>query len=497
MKRFVSALLAVCMIIGCVVLVGCAKPTSIFSRPLAKRDKLTADGKKVEWLDVASFCTYYGVYDEKMNNFDVAICESRNLGAEGIAKLNAAGVYTICYITIGEDDSLNVVDGLGEGGWASYYIYEDGAPKQNTNWGSYFVDAGSPVWQEIILEKARKILNMGADGLFLDTVDSVDVDSNTLGGMVSLIKRLRAEFPKAKLVVNRGFSVLEYIAPYIDGLMFESFNTTWDFVKGCSTDLSESATEYNVATAVNTINKQRQYYYFPVFALDYINEYEDYLIQHYMDRSWTYDFLSYFTPAKNLDMVYTFSETPKSDRGSIALKGEGDIAQTAGKPNGDTSSKNLAYVKNKTAFEVDSYYSNDYRANKTAALNDGFISETMYWAKRAWASAEEKVTGNEVYTQDHWIEATFSERKSVSRVNVYWGFDNGAYYSGQTVVVQAFVNGQWQEVARVDNIPSNTNKTVITFTAVNTQKIRIIQPAGQGASFRPGLMWVGEVEIYA
>lgn len=497
MKKIASMLIAICMIIGCVILAACAPRISIFSRPLANREKWTEDGKKVEWLDVTSFSTYYGPYDEKQENYDVAICESKNLGVDGITKLNAAGVYTICYITIGEDDSLNTGDGLGEGGWASYYIYENGAPKKNENWNSYFVDAGSPVWQEMVLEKARKILNMGADGLFLDTVDSVDVDMNTQGGMVSLIKRLRDEFPDAKLVVNRGFSVLEYIAQYIDGLMFESFNTTWDFVKGESVQLSDSANEYNIATAVNTINKQRQYHYFPVFALDYINDSDDFLIQTYMDRSWTYDFISYFTTANKLDMVYVFEETPRSARGSIALIGEGDIAQTAGQPNGDTSAANLAYVKNKVTLEVDSYYSADYKNNKTAALNDAYISETMYWAKRAWASGEEKPDVGAEYTVDHWIEATFAERKDVSKVNVYWGFDNGAYYSGQTVIVQAFIDNEWKEVARVDNIESNTSKTEISFNTVNVQKIRIVQPAGFGVSYRRGIMWVGEIEIYA
>lgn len=508
MKKIMSIISAVSAAVCCTLFTGCAtrqpvqtEPTdveiSIFSRPLADRSSFTEDGKKVAWQDVESFSCYYGAYTDKQENYDVAICESKNLGAEGIAKLNAAGVYTICYITVGEDPDLNTGDGLGEGGYASYYIYENGAPKRNDNWNSYFVDAGSPVWQEMIIEKARKILDMGADGLFMDTIDSVDVDMNTLGGMVSLIKRLREEFPNAKLVANRGFSALPYVSRYIDGLMFESFNTTWDFAKDYAVDLSESATEYNVATAVNVINKQRQYYYFPVFALDYINPNDDYLIQSYLDRSWTYDFIGYMTTAHKLDDVYVYSEKPKSARGSIALKGEGDIAQTAGQPNGDTSANNLAYVKNGATFEVDSYYSNDYRANKTAALNDGFISETMYWAKRAWASGEEKPDTGEEYAEDHWIEATLAERTSVSKVNVYWGFDNGAYYSGQTVVVEALVDGEWTEVARVENIEAGSDKTELTFTAVNTTKIRIVQPAGKGAAFRPGLMWVGEIEIYA
>lgn len=502
MKKIVSVIMAVCVALFCGLTVGCSAgdrtvEVSIFSRPSAKRGSLTAEGKKVEWLDVESFCCYYGAYDQKMENYDVAICESKNLGAEGIAKLNTAGVYTICYISIGEDTDLGEGDGLGEGGYASYYIYENGAPKKNDNWNSYFVDGGNPVWQEMILEKARKILDMGADGLFMDTIDSVDVDANTLGGMVSLIKRLHEEFPDKKLVANRGFSTLEYISDYIDGLMFESFNTTWDFTKDCSVDLSESANEYNISTAVNIINRQRQYHYFPVFALDYINARDDYLIQYFIDRSWTYDFIPYLTTANKLNEVYTYTEKPKSARGSIALKGEGDIAQTAGQPNGDTSAANLAYVKNGVTLEVDSYYSNDYRANKTAALNDAFISETMYWAKRAWASGEEKPDVGEAYTVDHWIEATFSERKSVSEVIVHWGFDNGAYYAGQTVIIEAFIDGEWKEIARKENIPSGIDRTDVTFDAVSTQKLRIVQPAGKGASFRPGLMWVGEIEIYA
>ena len=164
----------------------------------------------------------------------------------------------------------------------------------NTNWNSYFVDAGSPVWQEIIIERARNILAMGADGLFLDTVDSVDVDAATAGGMVSLIKRLHEEFPDAKLVANRGFTVLDYVAKYIQGIMFESFNTTWDFIGNRSRDLSESENEYNIATAVNTINRNRQAHYFPVFALDYLNIGEvSYLGPAYIDRCWQYDFISY------------------------------------------------------------------------------------------------------------------------------------------------------------------------------------------------------------
>ncbi len=508
--KVLSAILLTFCLTFCAVFAGCNETSnqdslgleevevSIFSRPLPERNGLTEEGKKVDWLDVSSFCCYYGAYDEKMNNFDVAICESRNLGAEGLKKLNDAGTWTICYITIGEDDSLNTGDGLGEGGYASYYIYENGAPKMNTNWNSYFVDAGSPVWQEIIVERARQILAMGADGLFMDTIDSVDVDASTAPGMISLVKRLREEFPDAKLVANRGFSVLDYIAKYIDGMMFESFNTTWDFTSNRSRDLTESENEYNIATAVNTINKNRKAHYFPVFALDYLNEYEvGYMAQHYIDRSWQYDFIPYMQANLLLDHITEYDAVPKSARGSLALKGEGDIAQTAGQPNGDITEANLAYVKNGATFEVDSYYSVDYKNNKTAALNDGFISDTMYWAKRAWASSEEKVTGEMPYTVDHWITVEFKEVKNISEIVMHWAFDNGLYYSSSQIVIEQWVDGEWVEVHVESDIAQNVDEAVITFDSIAAQKIRIRQPAGMGAEFRKGIMWVAEIEIYA
>ena len=508
MKKFAVALLALCLSF-ITLFIGCNNEessstqddgtveVSIFSRPLPERNGLNAQGKKVDWLDVSSFVCYYGQYDEKMTEFDVAICESRSLGAEGIKKLNDAGVWTICYITIGEDDSLNTADGLGEGGYASYYIYENGSPKMNTNWNSYFVDAGSPVWQEIIIERARAILAMGADGLFLDTIDSVDVDSSTSGGMVSLIKRLKEEFPNAKLVANRGFTVLDYIAKYIDGMMFESFNTTWDFEGNRSRDLTESENEYNIATAVNTINRNRRAHYFPVFALDYLNPGEiEYLGQYLVDRCWEYDFISYLQENIGLDHITECNLPPQSKRGAIALKGEGDIAQSAGQPNGDTSAENLAYVKNGATLEVDSFYSVDYKNNKTTALNDAFISETMYWAKRAWASADEKVTGDMPYQQDHWITVEFADVKDLSQVVIHWAFDNGIYYSSSQIVIESFVDGEWVEVHTESNIAQNAEEVVINFNSVSTKKLRIRQPAGMGAEFRKGIMWVAEIEIY-
>lgn len=500
MKKLNAIILLVLMVAVAGLSTACNKSPaheSIFSRPTVAR----VPGVKKNWLDVDSFVCYYGALTPEMYDFDVAICESRNLHAEGIEALNNAGVWTIGYISVGEDDSLNAADGLGPGGYASYYFYENGAPLVNGNWNSYFVDAGNPLWQRRIIERAGEILALGADGLFLDTLDTVDVakyGSATIGGMVSLVKLLHDTYPDAKLVANRGFSILEYIAPYIDGMMFESFNTTWNFTTNKADDLSENANNYNIGMAVNVINKQRQYHYFPVFALDYVNDYEiDYMAQTYFDRSWQYDFIPYLQTGIGLSHVTVVDVKPQSKRGELATVGEGDIAQNEGKPNGDTSKANLAYAKNGVTVEVDSYFSIDYKNNGTAAINDAFISETMYWAKRAWASAEETEGVGQTYKTDHHVTFIWNEAQTLSRVKVYFGFDNDIYYASQKLVVQAYINNAWQDVATKSEIPALSPSVEITFSAVNSTRLRVLQPAGEGASFRRGLMWIGEIEIYA
>ena len=201
MKRKVMSVALSVLMVLCVAAmsVGCSAgggKLSVFSRPVVEKQA----GQKKDWLDVSSFICYYGEFVEEQKNFDVAIIHSTALFGDDNAKdkvkeLSDNGTYTIAYISVGEDRNLNTADGLGAGGYASYYVYEEGFPKQNTNWGSYFVDASNPVWQEKILKEAGKILDYGVDGLFLDTLDTVDVRPESLGGLVELIKLLHETYP--------------------------------------------------------------------------------------------------------------------------------------------------------------------------------------------------------------------------------------------------------------------------------------------------------------
>ncbi len=503
-RRFLS--IALSLVLACsfaAALGGCSKQENPFSRPVVEKKA----GQKKDWEDVSSFICYYGDFSEEQKNFDVAIMHSTTLYSNPDAKakvkeLSDSGTYTIAYITVGEDDSLNVGDGLGEGGYASYYIYENGFPKINANWGSYFVDASNPVWQERIIRQAGRILDYGVDGLFLDTLDTVDVRPESLGGLTQLVKRLHETYPEAKLVANRGFNLLKYISPYISGMMFESFNTTYDFNLKKVVDLDEAAVEYNTYTACNVINSVRQYDYFPVFCLDYCNEYEfDYMPQAYYNNSWRYDFIPYCTYDINLATPCDPGVAPTSKRGELALSKLGD--DSMGGSNADTTAKNLAYHENGAKLTVDS----TYPGYNTDALNDGWYAtpenhNQNNWAKESWASMDS--------ASDHWVEFQFAEAKDVSSVIVHWANDNGTYYSPQKAVVQVWIEDSWRDIAVFTNEPETEGgdykafleTTEFTFETVKTQRVRVLQPKGMGCAdkfgdpVRKNIMWVSEIEIF-
>lgn len=510
MKKIVLIFMMFILTLACTSC-GEDERVSIFSRPTVER----VEGKRKDWNDVSSFVCYYGAFDiEFQSLFDVIIMHSSTLysdpdAKEKVQQLKDAGCYIVSYITIGEDDTLEVADGLGEGGYASYYVYENGVPKMNTNWNSYFVDAGNPVWQAKIINETAKILSYGVDGIFMDTLDTVDIDNSTLPGMADLVKKLDETFPEAKLVANRGFTVLPYISEHIDGLMFESFNTTYNFEEGKVSDLTPESIEWNENIACNTINAVRRYDYFPVFALDYVNEYEyDYMPLNYYNRSWQYDFIPYTTYDIGLGTV----AYPKDSEGNLlkptSKRGELALSKLASSElegfNGDRSAENLAYVDNGATVSVDSTYT----GYNTKALNDAwYVTDENHvqnnWAKESWASTDNKLI-------DHWIQFDFAEAKEISQVVVHWANDNGTYYQPKKAVVQIFVDGVWVDVCEITNEPEVDGDDyrafettwVFEFDTVTAQKIRILQPKACGAhdkygdAVRPGIMWVSEVEIY-
>jgi polysaccharide biosynthesis protein PelA len=111
--------------------------------------------------------------------------------------------------------------------------------EENPNWpGSYYADVRDKRWVKMVVERlAPDLLRKGFDGFFLDTLDNPPhlerTDPKKWAGMtkasVRLIKALRQNWPKARIMLNRGYELLPEAATSLDYALGESVYTTWNF----------------------------------------------------------------------------------------------------------------------------------------------------------------------------------------------------------------------------------------------------------------------------
>src|SRR5574338_837176 len=139
------------------------------------------DAPRDQFDSIESYVVYYGRgRADELARFDLAIVQPDTLTPDEIEALHREGTLVISYLSIGEAEPERewYVDGRVDPSW------ERGT---NPNWGSIYIDANQSGWQDLMVELAGEFLSRGYDGLFLDTIDTVDLFAETTGGMVRVI----------------------------------------------------------------------------------------------------------------------------------------------------------------------------------------------------------------------------------------------------------------------------------------------------------------------
>ncbi len=166
---------------------------------------------------IKNYAVYYGRDRiDRLSNFDLVIVQPEEYSKKEIEILKKHKTIVLAYLSLGEVSER-------------YLKYAKGCiVGKNKNWNTYYVNVSCKKWQNFILNEAiPSILNKGFDGLLLDCVD---VDKmTTKRGMVSLIKKIRQKYPDIILIQNRGFSIINETAPYVNGVLFECFTTHYNW----------------------------------------------------------------------------------------------------------------------------------------------------------------------------------------------------------------------------------------------------------------------------
>jgi endo-alpha-1,4-polygalactosaminidase (GH114 family) len=180
-----------------------------------------------------------------------------------IKMLQDQGAMVFAYLSVGEeyvgDNNNKPYEGNKQGpcssvstcskkGVASYYIDDGtGHPAKHLDFNSFYVNAGDLVWRKKMKEKAKGILSLGCNGLFLDTLDTVVNYEWTQEGMIRLLQDINSH--TSNIIVNRGIVLLDTkfagdYRKYSWAIMYEDLFTDWDGNQGVL--LSDAALKYNI-----------------------------------------------------------------------------------------------------------------------------------------------------------------------------------------------------------------------------------------------------------
>lgn len=149
--------------------------------------------------------------------------------------------------------------------------------QKNPNWDSYAVDIRKPEWQRKLLKDVLPaVMKRGFDGVMLDTVDSAialeQQDPAKYAGMqaaaIKLVGKIRAAYPDSKLMLNRGFDILDSVRDDVDMVLAESILAQYDFDTQKSS-LFPSETYFELASFLKRMRSRSPH--LKIYTIDYWN----------------------------------------------------------------------------------------------------------------------------------------------------------------------------------------------------------------------------------
>nr|WP_244816462.1 bifunctional glycoside hydrolase 114/ polysaccharide deacetylase family protein [Caballeronia sp. Lep1P3] len=143
----------------------------------------------------------------------------------------------------------------------------------NATWASRVIDQSAPGWpQFFVAHVIAPLWDKGYRGFFLDTLDSYqsiattdDQRARQEAGLVAVIRALKARYPDARLIFNRGFELMPEVHDLAYAVAFESLYRGWNQAKKRYVAVPEADREWLLAQA----RTLRERYGLPVLSIDY------------------------------------------------------------------------------------------------------------------------------------------------------------------------------------------------------------------------------------
>lgn len=212
-----------------------------------------------------SFAIFYGkpVPTEWLAHFDRVVLEADNADDAEIRALRDAGTVLYAYLSVGEAHASRPWHDELDSSWRL---------GRNAAWDSDVLDLRQHGWRALLLRRAAALRRRGFDGLFLDTLDSyralgLDAAGNEAQAraLASLVSSLAEVAGGTRLVLNRGFEVLDAIDAPVDAVAAESLFRGWDPQRRVYREVPENDRDWLLAR-LREVQERRG---IPALAIDY------------------------------------------------------------------------------------------------------------------------------------------------------------------------------------------------------------------------------------
>lgn len=157
--------------------------------------------------------------------------------------------------------------------------YAGSIPKEwlrgnNKDWGSRLIDQAQPGWPQFFTDNIiAPLWNSGYRSFFLDTLDSYHLFAKTPqeratqeAGLVATVNAIKQRFPKAKLIFNRGFEILDRTHQHVEAVVAESLFQGYDAGKASYKTVAQDDQQW----LLGQLQRARDEFRLPVIAIDYV-----------------------------------------------------------------------------------------------------------------------------------------------------------------------------------------------------------------------------------
>jgi len=199
---------------------------------------------------------------DELQAFDLVVVDP---DAAGYAPQSYRNTHSelFAYVSVGEADPQR-----------KFYkqIKPDWLLGENRVWKSKLVDLANPDWRAFFLDQVVEPLwAAGYRGFFLDTLDSYQLVQDKQrhpaleAGLVEIIRSIKKRHPEARLIMNRGFEVLERVKDVAFAVAAESLFRNFDPATGSYGEVSEDDRQWLLGKFA-AVRKAG----LPVIVIDYV-----------------------------------------------------------------------------------------------------------------------------------------------------------------------------------------------------------------------------------